>query len=372
MHIKSKVVLIFSGNNQRAVIAFCRYVLQEGILFCIVANGKEDTIFESSYANQVIATRRKNELDFDSIINLCEICKRKYDVDEVLILPSTEFLNRFLLQHKEKLKEKKIEFALCDEVTYSLVSDKYEFSEYCKSQNIPVPEDFDSPPKKYPYVMKPKYYGKGLSKINEKPVLVFSKNDLNKAGWIGNSSDYYFQEYVDGKSYYLLFYFFKNGKVECFSQENLIQQDEGASMILARSSTIHQHEIAQQFIFALKKINFSGLVMVEVKFDGEKFVMIEANPRLWGPSQLILDSNMTLFDAFAVDNGLKDKIINHGYRSDEFYFWSGGLVANQRQQKQPKFYNYSKSQFFEDFEKLTTHDIYLKEDTIKIYLNEHN
>jgi hypothetical protein len=35
---------------------------------------------------------------------------------------------------------------------------------------------------------------------------------------------------------------------------------------------------------------FYGLVMIEVKEYDNQFYMIEANPRLWGPSQLILDA----------------------------------------------------------------------------------
>ena len=41
--------------------------------------------------------------------------------------------------------------------------------------------------------------------------------------------------------------------------------------------------------------------------------MIEANPRLWGPSQLILDSGMDLFQCFAYDNKLIKKIETKHY-----------------------------------------------------------
>ncbi|TFV97195.1 hypothetical protein E4S40_00635 [Algoriphagus kandeliae] len=368
----SKSILIFSGNNQRAIIAFCRYAKMEQIPFDIVANGEDDTIFQTSFSENVLATRSKNRLDVESVTYFYQKAKQKRNVDRIFILPSTEFLNRFLLKNRKSFLEDGVEFGLCDENTYALVSDKHKFSEFCRLMGIPVPKDSLKIPNKFPFVIKPKQYGQGLSKINEKPILVFSKNDLEKADHLDNLSDYYFQEYIDGPSYYLLFHFSRGGEVSIYSQENLIQQDDGASMILAKSSTIHGQEIAKMFIQAFQKIGFYGLVMVEVKFNGRDFIMIEANPRLWGPSQLILDSNMTLFDDFCWDNGLKDSKVSKPYRSEVYYFWSGGLASNLRNGKNPKIYNYSKDQFYLDYHLLMASDIYLKNDTLKIYLNELN
>lgn len=368
----SKSVLIFSGNNQRAVIAFCRYAKTEQITFDIIANGDDDTIFQTSYSQEVLAIRPKNELEIGSFLNYCKEVRQKRNVKRILILPSTEFLNRFLLSNRKILLENQIEFGLCDENTYSLISDKYRFSEFCRSEGIPVPKDSSQIPEKFPFVVKPKSYGKELSKINEKPILVFSENDLKRINRLENLSEYYFQEYIDGPSFYLLFYFSKDGGVSIFSQENLIQQDDGASMIMAKSSSIHSQEITQKFIHAFQKISFSGLVMVETKYDGHNFVMIEANPRLWGPSQLILDSNMSLFDDFSLDNKLKHTKEDKTYKPGVFYFWSGGLISNLKEEKNPKFYQYSKDQFYKDYHKLIASDIYLKNDTLKIYLNELN
>ena len=54
----------------------------------------------------------------------------------------------------------------------------------------------------------------------------------------------------------------------------------------------------------LIQIGYYGLIMIEVKIQDGEYYMIEANPRLWGPSQLILDAGMDLFHRFALDNGL--------------------------------------------------------------------
>jgi predicted ATP-grasp superfamily ATP-dependent carboligase len=366
----NRSVLIFSGNNQRAVFSFCRFAIQEGIPFDIVANGSLDTIFQSSYSNRVVALREKNKLDLVELLQFCELAKEKQKVNEIIILPSTEYLNRFLLKYKLVLEEKGIQTGLCNESTYSVVSDKFSFSELCKSREIPVPREYSDLPRNYPFVVKPKEYGKGLSKVHEKPFLIFSKHNLEKIEKLENLSDYYFQDYIQGPSYYLLYYFSKTGEVFSYSQENLIQQDEGASMILARSSNIHKKSISDQFVKLFKEIGFYGLVMVEVKFDGENFVMIEANPRFWGPSQLILDSGMMLFDAFSYDYSLKSVLKKRQYEEGVYYFWSGGIIENFKAGKQPKFYNYEPSKFYSDYQSLIKHEVHLKKDTITIYFDE--
>ncbi len=287
-----------------------------------------------------------------------------------MILPSTEFLNRFLLKHVIVLNQNGISIGLCDEATYKLISDKYAFSELCEINGILVPEEYQSLPKTFPFVVKPKSYGKDLKEAHEKPILVNSENDLKNLDRLGDLNDYYFQRYIGGKSYYLLYYFYKDGAYAVYSQENLIQQDNGASIVLAKSSRIHEEDLSKKFAHLFIKSNFSGMVMVEIKKHEDKYFMIEANPRFWGPSQLILDANMSLIDDFLVDNAIILKGDSSTYRNDVYYFWSGGLVEDQRNGNTPKFYDYTTERFFEDYAMLCSNDLYLKEDTIKIYVDE--
>lgn len=368
--MKIRSVLVFSGHNQRAVIAFCRYATQEGISFDIVANGSMDSIYNSDYAAEVIAIRQKNKLDLKEIFHFCNLSKEKNKTNEILILPSTEFLNRVLLKHRAQLEKYNVYIGLCKEEIYSLISDKLSFSNLSRLYNIPIPQEFSEIPKTFPFVIKPKKYSKGFTNVFEKPILVFSEEDLENLKDFEDFSDYYFQEYIEGHSYYLLYHFSQNETVVAYSQENLIQQDEGGSIILARSSDIHEKPISNLFIELFQNIKFNGLVMVEVKFDGEKYVMIEANPRFWGPSQLILDSGMMLFDMFSLENKLKSEITNRKYKVGEYYFWSGGINSNLKNQKKTKFYNFSEFQFFWEYDLLMKNDIYLRKDTLTIYLNE--
>lgn len=364
------VVIIFSGSNDRAVISFCRYAKSRGIQIVIVANGAEDYIYRTQYNQWVIAQREKNNLDLGLVLQYSEMAKLKYDVDRIFILPSTEYLNRFLLLHKGKLEDHQIYFGLCDEKIYELVSDKYSFGGICQRYNLEVPKQYHEEPYKLPYVIKPKQYKDFQKQVNHKPVLIFDRTqEKNQLDCIENEA-YYIQEYVGGKSYYLLFYIFKNKTYTMYSQENLIQQSGGESMILCKSDMIHRLDFAKQYAQMLVDISFSGLIMIEIKHYNNQFYMIEANPRLWGPSQLILDAGMNIWDAFSYENGLISNMPASTYKQDTYYFWSGGIAGSKERDLQ--YYNYSSVELEQNLSQLEDIEIYNKVDTLEIYKYENN
>ncbi|GGK60389.1 MULTISPECIES: ATP-grasp domain-containing protein [Flavobacteriaceae] len=364
-----KSVLIFSGNNDRAIIAFCRYAMLNNISFSIVTNGGNDLIFNTAFKRNVICTREFNKLSIENILFYVENIRKNSGVDTVFILPSTEYLNRFLINHKTALEQNNIDTGLCGKKLYELISDKYSFSEKCKDFKIDVPKEFDEFPKAYPYIIKPKLYKTTESKI-DKPTIITSKKDLKKYWKDKDLKDYYLQEYVEGKSIYLLYYFSKDGNYDVFSQENLIQQYNGGSMVLCKSSNYHLETISEKFGELFTSLNFSGLVMVEVKLHNNKFVMIEANPRLWGPSQLILDAEMNLFDSFALDNELLKNVKKRNYKKDVWYFWSGGIVDTLYNKQELTYYNFKKKYFITNYQEILKNEIFLKPDTLNIYLKQ--
>lgn len=54
-----KIVIVFSGYNQRAVISFLRTLEKNTICYAIIASSAQDTIFQSSYADKVEYVRKK-------------------------------------------------------------------------------------------------------------------------------------------------------------------------------------------------------------------------------------------------------------------------------------------------------------------------
>ena len=370
-----KNILIYSGSNPRALISFLRFLDQKGLKYHIIANGSNDSIFQTAYSKSVVFTRKYNHLCIDELIALTtRIAAETSSRAGFFVLPSTEYLNRFLLRNRILLEQHQIKFGLCEEELYSKISDKLSFTDLCEKNNLPVPQQFDTLPSVYPFVAKYKHYLFDKKKTEVKPILVFNEKD--KAQFVEEFAtdldSFFYQEYIQGDSFYLLFHFSKDGSYVVFSQENLIQQKDGGSMILAKSSTLHENkELSEGYASIFKHLCFEGLVMVEVKKKGSNYVMIEANPRLWGPSQLILDAKMNLFDYYIINNELINTYqVENNYKSGVYYFWSGGFFQNQNSMELCKFYNFTQEEFCQNYPQILTNEIYLKIDTLNIYYNE--
>lgn len=340
-------LLIFSGYNSRAVITLCRLLSEYNLPFGIIANGVNDEIFKTSYKNRIIYINKKESITIELIL---ELNKKKEDT---FIFPTTEFLNRLLIKNKDELNKHKIFFGLCDEKIYELVSDKYPFSNLCKSNGIAIPIEFNSIPT-VPYVIKPKTYFNNNSLIYT-PQIIFDKNNGEKFLSDKNVSDFYFQEFVVGESVYFLFYISKYSKSIVYSQKNYLQQKNGKSITLAKSSNHYKEEIAQKLIKLFKEISFFGIVMVEFRKKNNDWIVIEANPRFWGPSQLVLDSGMQIFDYFLFENKIIDKKIIRKYKTNIPYVYSKGM-NNDFMHAGCESYKFN-----------LKFDIYNRKDTIKVF-----
>jgi predicted ATP-grasp superfamily ATP-dependent carboligase len=369
-----RVVLIFSGWNERAVIAFCRYCSNNSIPFVIVAQDKQDKIFYSVYKKNVIYVRQDKNFSADLFQLIFTEIKKIHSCENVLILPTTEYLNRFIYTIKRELESFGYIIPLCDEKLYSLISDKYSFEHLCKINNIVVPIELEKP-KEFtkPFVVKPISYFNENKYVAEKPQIVVDEETFEKFK-NKNIPACYYQEFIEGDSYYLLYYFSKGGQFSVYSQKNLIQQHNGFSIIAAESSDIHKSRQINNFTNLFLQLSFRGLVMVEVRYINDQFYMIEANPRFWGPSQLILDANMDLFDWFALDwNLLKTHSVKKEYIIGAKYFWLAGICQTTLCAQSVKFHNnYTGKKFVDNLGLWIKSDIYNKKDTKEIFIQELN
>ena len=358
-------VIIFSGYNQRAVIAFCRRAYLYNISIAIVAKSNNDPILKSDYAKNVIFTRENPNLTISLFAEISQIV----DFKQKIILPSTEALNRYVIKNECELKKYNYQVPLVNETLYTQISDKSLFVNVCKLNNINVPEE-------YPYeeilykkcVAKPKLYNSNNSS-NLRQYLLSHKNQWDNFLDDENPNDFFFQEYINGKSFYLLYYISRTNQDVIFSQENLLQQGNGGSIILAKSSNIHNNQIAINYLSLFKKLKFFGLVMVEVKQFNNQFYMIEANPRLWGPSQLFLDSGVPIFEQFLIECGFQLDFQEKPFKSS-YYFWSGGLVQNSKQNLNLAYHSFSPKDFIENYPSFIGSEIYNRIDTTQIFINE--
>jgi len=367
-----KAFLIFSGYNQRAVIAFCREAKRLQIPFFIVAKSMDDTIFLSSYKENVLSVRQEKALLIKDVDACFLEVKTKSTYRDFVILPSSEFLNRFFLENRAYYQNQSFSIPLVEESLYSILSDKYSFGLLCQKYHLEIPPEIVvSDSVGFPFVAKPKeYFSKG-SLQTPSPYLIYAESDWLEFLELENPEDFYFQKFVSGQSIYLLFFLSKQGRSVFYSQENLVQQSKGKSILLARSSTTHLETIASDYSEMLLKEGFEGLIMIELKYSNGSYCMIEANPRLWGPSQLFVDAGVPIFEEFIRHQGfiLEEQCYTI---KESVYFWHGGVLEEMKKGKTLAFHNYSSEMLDSQWQELLKYDIYLREDTKNIYYNELN
>ncbi|PJJ41138.1 hypothetical protein [Hallerella succinigenes] len=350
---EKQAIVIFSGFNMRAVIAFLRTLEKNHLDFYIIAISQNDPIFKSKYSSNVVSIREKISLDLADISKSLSKVRNITHADELFIAPSTEALNRFLQKNRPYFEELGCIIPLVPNDVYNIISDKKAFRDLCDANGILIPKEVDFDKTNIPFVIKPKYYE--TTEILSAPIIVDSEDVFNSI--VFNGYDYFCEEFVKGNSYYILYYFSKNQKIYKLFQENIAQQPFGKSVIAAEISSASLDD--SKFIAMFKKLNFQGLVMVEVRKKNNQLFMIEANPRFWGPSQLFVDYGQNFFDYFLEDYGFAvehSSSINKNAR----YYWSGGLSYNTIW--------HNKSSFLpETFE---PYDIYKRDDTREIYKQE--
>lgn len=331
-----KAVLVFSGFNPRAVIAFVRTLEKNQVHYGIIARSADDRILLTKYKDKVLATRGSTDLDVPDMLSILNAAQSKLPADKYMIAPSTEALNRFLLANQSAFESANCEIPLVSQELYEKISDKYSFGELCWQNNISVPREYETiDAASCPFVAKPRKYFTASGQTPA-PILIFSDNDKNSFTNQNNASDFYYQEYIDGESHYLLYYFARSGGVIKFSQKNLDQQPGGKSILRAESSDFHLSEESDKYEQLFRALNFTGLVMVEVKQRQSKNYMIEANPRFWGPSQLFVDGGINLFEFFLQDNGFISDTPLVEIAAHTKYLWLGGYLPEQRLQIKPE------------------------------------
>ncbi len=356
-------VVIFSGYNFRAIIAFMRFADSQRIPFHIVARSKDDPIFLTIYKNRVLIVRDSESISLQLFEKISE--KMNDSLDSV-ILPSTEFLNRFLIEHTIALISLGFSIPLVEKELYTTISNKKSFGELCLRYDINVPKTISGNSLYFPYVAKPLVYKSSECERYLAPYIIHNEIEFDSFSKLENLNDFYFQEFVNGESHYLLYHVSKTGEVESFGQENLMQQPNGKSILAARYSNIHNEAISNDYIRMLQLEGFYGLIMIEVKKNEDEYYMIEANPRLWGPSQFFLDSGSGIFHRFAKDCGFK--VSDQGdLKKNKKYFWSGGFMGLEGK---ADFHAFTDSAFSIEYASFIKSDVFLREDTLNYFINE--
>lgn len=364
-----RAIAVFSGYNMRGVISFLRSLTSNKIDdYCIIAIDK-DPILKTQYKDKVVYIREDISLNISNMIKVTDKIKEATGAEEIVIAPSTEGLIRFVLDNREVLEGMGCVIPVVDRDLYIRISDKLSFYRLCRDHGLPVPDTFDLPDKfDIPFVAKTRCYTQRNGK-KVAPVLVTDREeyDLFREGC--NAGDYFYEEYIEGESIYLLYYISRDKKVIGFSQRNLIQLKGGGSMIAAECADYHNTEIADRYVKLFVDEGFFGLIMIELRVNERGCYMIEANPRFWGPSQLFVDAHVPIFESFLMDIGFIDSFKETGIDDTVKYYWSTG-IRDLGINDQSCIMHKGCDRFINEIRRYVKYDIYNRPDTINIFIEE--
>ena len=364
-----RIIAVFSGYNMRGVVSFLRSLASNEIDdYCIIAIG-EDPILNTQYKDKVVYVREDISLNISNMIKITDKIKTATGAEEIVIAPSTEGLIRFVLDNREVLEGMGCVIPLVDRDLYIRISDKLSFYRLCRDHGLPVPDTFDLPDTfDIPFVAKTRCYTQRNGR-KVAPVLVTDREEYDLFRESCNVGDYFYEEYIEGESIYLLYYISRDKKVICFSQRNLIQLKGGGSMIAAECADYHNTEIADRYEKMLIDEGFFGIIMIELRINERGCYMIEANPRFWGPSQLFVDAHVPIFEAFLMDMGFIDSVTETGIDDTVKYYWSTGIRDIEINDTSCIMHR-SSDRFISEIGRYRKYDIYNRPDTINIFIEE--
>jgi hypothetical protein len=152
------IIMVFSGYNIRGVVAFCRWAKEHKVDYCVIARSAEDPIFLTRYRSRVAVVRSSSALGPEELLGWAELLRKQTASQKVLILPSTEYLNRTLLAHRDVLEAGGCVVPLVGVELYEKLSNKESFARTCADHGICIPVEFPSLPLQVPFVAKPRAY----------------------------------------------------------------------------------------------------------------------------------------------------------------------------------------------------------------------
>jgi hypothetical protein len=317
--------LLSAGSNERALIALCRGFTRYGIDFGLIGRGPDDLLLRSKYAGHFLGMGSRDTLSVADILWSVQKARRRYGRRNWVICPTSEHMNRHLLEKRDVLLAEGVELALCDGELYRKLSDKRSFRAYCLGAGLDVPPLLQADPHSapLPFVAKPNENINAEGRILY-PYIVRTEADRKRFLRDRDWEQFHLERFVRGESWYILYYIDGCGGLRSGAQRNLLQQGQGKSVVLARTEKYPDVGLVHHLALRLRVDRYRGFIMVEVRRDHTNAVMIEAIPRCWGPFQLTLDAKMGLFEAFLNDYGYDIDLIAPT-EDGVLYLWKEGL-----------------------------------------------
>lgn len=354
---------LFTGHNDRAVVALARFFTQHRLPWVAIASGAGDAIHRTAHAAHVVVNRLGPQLDRGWLLALARDLGRP-----LAYCPTTEFINQFMLAHRGVLTAGGWQLGLAPTALYELLTGKATSPALVQHLcGIAPPETLDWQGARAPCVLKPQCnIRNGQAQY---PQLCLTAGQLAQARRTLKPGDWFAQAYVEGQSHYLCAYVGRSGRAAdraWFWQENLLQQPGGKSIVWARVGA-NPGVAVEPLLAALAAKGYHGPLMMEVLADAHgRLHFIEINPRFWGPLQLTLDACPDVLRLFAADHGHRLVPPTQG-RAQAQYSWAQGALHRTDCKAYPSLTAELPPAAWPP--ELIRHDVYARPDTDALHLN---
>jgi hypothetical protein len=294
----SRVLILFSGHNDRAVVALCRALTARGLPFALVSSGPEDPILRTQYASRIAMVREDRRVD----LALFERIRAALGSRQPVYASTTEFINSFVLDHHASLQAMGWHVPLPPPAVYRQLTSKHDSAAVIQQLcGIGAPPPLEHARADAPCVFKPRHNLAGGQVLY--PALCLDSAAVQEARARCPADRWFVQRYIDGQSHYLCAMLAHDGRACAVWQVNLLQQPQGKSIVLARTG--HNPGVdAEALLTGLHRLGYAGPLMIEFlqTADGQLHY-IETNPRFWGPLQLAVDACPALMDLYLEELG---------------------------------------------------------------------
>ncbi|MGM1057525.1 MAG: ATP-grasp domain-containing protein [Bacteroidota bacterium] len=232
------------------------------------------------YGSQNLWKLRKGK---NFIKDLHEITKY-YNCEELVYMPIEEQTTVEFYNYLEKKPEVcNLKFLLPDKFNFNLSRNKMKLNLFCEQNGIPCPqfinkERYKKSDFELPIIIKPKQ-GSGAKGI----IYIDNISELRNIS-IDFNRNFVQERLPNSKDVQAGFFLCKEGDVISYYGHKRIRTFPESGGVSIFSESEYSVEIKKVGKDLIKKLNWSGLIMIEYIFDerDQKFKVIEINPRLWG------------------------------------------------------------------------------------------
>jgi len=264
----------------------------------ITCAAKDTGLLSGVYGQQVYSLRLDTYPNFEHDLNALSSQFSQY---QIVYVPASEQTTLLFYRYIAENLEHNFKYILPQENTFQLTRNKFSFQQFCEKSKLPVPESFSFDVVKkpafesFPLVLKPRI---GAGSVGIK--YLKTRDELS---WLDQSEEeqVLIQKKItsDGTVEGAFFLCNEGTVVSAFSHRRIRTYPQNGGVTVCSESAINE-AIIKIGSEVLKKLNWSGLAMIEFMYDTDtqSWKIIELNPRLWGSVLLSAFNGSNMLDNY--------------------------------------------------------------------------